>query len=312
MTPLGVDLKLLDRDEVRAEVDSPTFLGGVYDERGVALVHPAKLAWGLKRAAAGLGVRIYERTPATALDRHGAASAVRTPYGRVLARQVALGTGVFPSLIRRIRPYTVPVYDYALMTEPLTGEQRAAIGWQRRQGLADTANRFHYFRLTADNRILWGGYDAVYPRGGRISSAYDHRPATYLRLARHFFACFPQLEGVRFSHSWGGVIDTCSRFSPFFGTAHGGRVAYAAGYTGLGVGATRFGAEVMLDLLAGAATERTAPEMVRRRPLPFPPEPLASVGIGITQWSMARADESGGRRNLWLRALDRAGLGFDS
>jgi hypothetical protein len=78
------------------------------------------------------------------------------------------------------------------------------------------------------------------------------------------------------------------------------------------VGATRFGAEVMLDLLAGESTERTRLEMVRRKPLPFPPEPLATAGIGLTQWSLARADASAGRRNLWLRALDRAGLGFDS
>lgn len=117
---------------------------------------------------------------------------------------------------------------------------------------------------------------------------------------------------MRFSHAWGGAIDTCTRFSAFFGTAYGGRVAYAAGYTGLGVGATRFGAEVMLDLLAGRPTERTALTMVRERPLPFPPEPLATAGIGLTQWSLARADRARGRRNLWLRALDRAGLGFDS
>jgi glycine/D-amino acid oxidase-like deaminating enzyme len=257
-------------------------------------------------------VRIYERTPAAAPTRTGAALAVRTPYGRVLAHRVALGTGAFPSPVRRLRPYTVPVYDYALATEPLTAEQRAAIGWRGRQGLSDSANRFHYFRLTADDRILWGGYDAVHPRGGRISAALDHRPQTYARLARHFFTCFPQLEGLRFSHAWGGVIDTCTRFSPFFGTACGGRLAYAAGYTGLGVGATRFGAEVMLDLLAGADTERTRLEMVRKKPLPFPPEPLASLGIGLTQWSLARADARQGRRNLWLRALDKAGLGFDS
>ena len=77
------------------------------------------------------------------------------------------------------------------------------------------------------------------------------RPATFAMLAAHFFATFPQLEGVSFSHAWGGVIDTCTRFCPFFGTGYGGGLAYAAGYTGLGVGATRFGAQVMLDLLEG-------------------------------------------------------------
>ncbi|MFD9613822.1 hypothetical protein ACFWWS_31140 [Streptomyces sp. NPDC059083] len=89
-------------------------------------------------------------------------------------------------------------------------------------------------------------------------------------------------------------------------------MAYAAGFTGLGVGATRFGGDVMLDLLAGERTERTDLEMVRSKPLPFPPEPVAWAGIGITKWSLARADENGGRRNLWLKAMDRLGLGFDS
>ncbi|MFF1871111.1 FAD-dependent oxidoreductase [Streptomyces sp. CB03911] len=308
----GLELTVLDADALRAEVDSPTFLGGVWDKEGVAMVHPAKLAWGLKQACLGQGVRIFERTKATALAEHGGGMAVRTPYGRVFARRVALGTNVFPSLVKRVRPFVVPVYDYALMTEPLSSEQLAAIGWRGRQGLGDSANKFHYFRLSADNRILWGGYDAVYQYGGKVRDEYDQRPETFRTLAGNFFRCFPQLEGVRFTHAWGGAIDTCTRFSAFFDTAYGGRVAYAAGYTGLGVGATRYGAEVMLDLLAGERTERTSLEMVRSKPLPFPPEPVRWAGIEMTKWSLDRADRNGGRRNLWLRTLDRLGLGFDS
>jgi hypothetical protein len=108
------------------------------------------------------------------------------------------------------------------------------------------------------------------------------------------------------------VIDTSTRFTAFFGTALQGRVAYAQGYTGLGVAASRFGADVALDLLSGQETERTRLSMVRERPVPFPPEPLRYAGVQLTRWSLARADAHGGRRNLWLRALDRAGLGFDS
>ncbi|WP_411123225.1 NAD(P)/FAD-dependent oxidoreductase [Streptomyces sp. x-19] len=304
--------EFLDRDAVRAEVDSPTFLAGLWDRTGVAMVHPAKLAWGLKRACRSLGVRVYEHTPGTELSSRGPGIAVRTPYGRVFAQHTALATNAFPSLVKRVRPFIAPVYDYALMTEPLSAEQLAAIGWKNRPGLSDSANHFHYFRITADNRILWGGYDIIYRYGGGVRAEYDHHPDTYRKLAQHFFTCFPQLEGLRFTHTWGGAIDTCSRFSAFFGTAHGGRAAYALGYTGLGVGATRFGAEVMLDLLAGERTERTELEMVRSKPLPFPPEPVRSLGIGITQWSMTRADENGGRRNLWLKAMDKVGLGFDS
>jgi glycine/D-amino acid oxidase-like deaminating enzyme len=211
-----------------------------------------------------------------------------------------------------MKPYIVPVYDYVLMTEPLSAEQRAAVGWHNRQGIGDSANQFHYYRLTADDRILWGGYDAVYHYGKRVRAAYDQRPETFAMLAAHFFETFPQLAGLRFSHRWGGAIDTCSRFCAFFGTAYGGHVAYAAGFTGLGVGATRFAADVMLDLLGGEPTELTELEMVRSKPLPFPPEPVSYLGIQATRWSLARADRDGGRRNRWLRTLDRLGMGFDS
>lgn len=309
---IGEKLEFLDRDAVRAEVASPTYLAGVWDRDGCAMLDPARLARGLREACSRLGVRIHEGTPVDALDGERTGLRLRTPHGSVLARQVALGTGAFPALLKRLRLYIVPVYDYVLMTEPLSTRQRAAIGWANRQGVGDSANQFHYYRLTADDRVLWGGYDAVYYNGGRITAARDQRPETAAKLAEHFFETFPQLEDVRFSHTWGGVIDTCSRFCAFFGTAYDGRLSYALGYTGLGVGATRFGAEVMLDLLSGTPSELTSPEMVRGRPLPFPPEPLRSAAIQLTRWSIARADAHEGRRNLWLRTLDRIGLGFDS
>ena len=305
--------RFLGRDEVRAELNSPTYLAGVLDTEETALVDPARLAWGLADAAESLGVRIAEGTRVTGLAKDGAGMRVDTAGGHsVRARQVALGTNAFPALLHRVSLHTVPVYDYVLMTEPLSAAQLSSIGWRSRAGVGDSANQFHYYRLTEDNRILWGGYDAVYYFGRRVNPLRDQRPETFHRLAGQFFETFPQLEGLRFTHRWGGAIDTCTRFSAFFGTAMGGRVAYALGYTGLGVGATRFGARVMLDLLEGRRTEATDTEMVRTRPLPFPPEPLAYAGIQLTRWSLARADEREGRRNLWLRSLDRLGLGFDS
>ena len=303
---------LLSREEVRAEVDSPTYLGGVWDRDGCAMVDPARLVWGLRRACLSLGVRFYEQSPVERITATRAGLRLHTWRGRLDARRVALATGAHGRLLKRLTHFVVPVYDYVLMTEPLTDDRLASIGWRNRQGIGDAGNQFHYYRLTADNRILWGGYDAVYYNGGRVDPSYDQRSATFAVLAEHFAATFPQLDGVRFTHKWGGVIDTCSRFSSFFGTAHGGRLAYAVGYTGLGVGATRFGANVMLDLLAGERTERTALKMVRSKPVPFPPEPVRSGVIQLTRWSIARADRHEGRRNLWLRTLDRVGLGFDS
>ena len=157
-----------------------------------------------------------------------------------------------------------------------------------------------------------GRYDAFYCNGGRIRDEQASRPETFARLASHFFATFPQLEGVSFTHAWGGIIDTCSRFCAFFGTAYRGRLAYAAGYTGLGVGTTRFGAQVMLDMLEKSDTERTRLTLVRSKPAPFPPEPLRSAVIQLTRSSLARADRNDGRRDPWLRLLDRLGVGYNS
>ncbi|GAB3846260.1 NAD(P)/FAD-dependent oxidoreductase [Dactylosporangium cerinum] len=310
---MGRRVEFLDRDAIRAEVRAATYEAGVWDRDGTAMLDPARLAGGLAEACAALGVRFHEGTRVLGVVKDSSGGLrLRTPHGTVTAARVALGTGAFRSPLRRVRPFIVPVYDYALMTEPLTEAQRADIGWVNRQGIGDSANQFHYYRLTDDNRILWGGYDAVYYNGGGIRPTYDQRPSTFDKLAAHFFETFPQLDGVRFTHAWGGVVDTCSRFCAFFGTGYAGRLAYTAGFTGLGVGATRFGAQVMLDLLAGEPTPLTRLRMVRTRPVPFPPEPLRSGVIQLTRWSIARADRDEGRRNLWLRTLDRLGLGFDS
>lgn len=303
----------LDAGEVRGRVNSPTFLGGDFSPRENANVHPAKLAAELARHAHSIGVEIYEDARVLRLD--AAADepiTLTTPLGVVTADRAALCTNVFPSLLKRYTFHTVPVYDYVLMTEPLTDEQLASIGWEGREGLADMANQFHYSRLTKDNRILWGGYDAVYFSGGKIRSEYEDRMESHRKLASHFFTTFPQLEGVKFTHRWAGAIDTSTRFCAFFGQAHGGRVQYVAGFTGLGVGATHFAADVMVDRLEGRVTERTELEMVKEVPLPFPPEPAASVGINLTRWSLDRADHNRGKRNVLLKTLDALGLGFDS
>ncbi len=308
----GWEVELLDAEAMRAQVDSPTYLGGVWARRAAALVDPARLCWGLARAAESAGASIHEGSPVTGLRTEGAGVRAETAGGWVRARRALLATSAFPPLLRSIRRYVVPVYDYVLVTEPLAQSQRDAIGWRARQGIADMGNRFHYYRQTDDHRILWGGYDAIYGFGGRVTPDRDQRPATFELLSEHFFATFPQLEGLRFTHRWGGAIDTCSRFSALWGRALDGRAAYVVGFTGLGVGASRFGARVGLDLLDGLDTERTRLEMVRRRPLPFPPEPARWAAIQVTQRALARADARAGRRGPWLRTLDRLGLGFDS
>ncbi len=302
----------LDQAAVRAQLDSPGYRGAIWQHSGAALVDPGRLAWGLRAVCLDRGVRLHEGSPVTAIRELADGVMISTPTGSLRARRVVLATNGYPPLLRAIRRHVVPVYDYVLVTEPLTADRLAAIGWHNRQGVSDAANQFHYYRLTADNRVLWGGYDAVYHYGNGVRPELEQRDATFALLSQHFFETFPQLEGVRFSHRWGGVIDTCSRFCVMFDTALSGRLAYAVGYTGLGVAASRFGGRVALDLVDGVQTEATELRFVRSKPLPFPPEPLRYAGIKLTVRELARADRNGGRRGLYLRALDRLGLGFDS
>lgn len=306
-----IEFQFLDRDQIQGVIKSPIIIGGI-KRSDSSIVNPAQLAWGLRKACLNLGVRLHENTPVRRLVEEKDKIIAKTSHGQVRARKAALATNAFPPLLKRISHYIVPVYDFVLMTEPLTPSQRDSIGWHGREGLSDGNNQFHYFRTTADGRILWGGFDAIYHWNNGFGSHLENRHASHALLAEHFFQAFPQLEGVRFTHAWGGAIDTCSRFSPFWGTAHRGKAAYVVGYTGLGVGASRFGAQVMLDILDGKKTERAELEFVRTQPIPFPPEPFRFIGINLSRWSLARADNNDGRENLWLRLMDRLGLGFDS
>ena len=308
----NIHSEFYDRDRVQEVVKSPLFIAGLNYPDHAALVNPAQLAWGLRKVCLDLGIQIFEHSPVTKLIEENNQVIAVTSHGSIRASRVALATNAFPPLLKRLSYYVVPVYDYVLVTEALTKAQRESIGWYGREGISDASRQFHYTRTTADGRILWGGYDAIYYWNNGFGPQLENDRASFARLAEHFLQAFPQLEGIRFTHAWGGAIDTCSRFSPFWGTAHHGKTAYAMGYTGLGVGASRFGARVILDILDGCKTERTELEMVRSKPLPFPPEPFRSIGINLSRWSMGEADRNYGRENLWLRTMNWLGLGFDS
>ena len=309
---IGDDIELLDGVEMQQRVHSPTYLGGLVRHNDTSLVDPARLCWGLRTAAESLGAAMHERSPVTAVTADGPVLKVVTPGGSVASERVLMATNAYPGPVRRPRRYVIPVYDYVLMTEPLSTEQLGSIGWSEREGIGDAGNQFHYYRLSEDDRILWGGYDAVYHFNNGVAPQNDQSDSTHAMLARQFFETFPQLEGLRFSHRWGGPIGTTTHFSATWGTAHEGRLAWVAGYTGLGVGASRFGARVALDLVFGQATERTELEMVRTKPFPFPPEPMRWAAVEMTRSAIQRADRNEGNRGLWLSMLDRFGVGFDS
>jgi glycine/D-amino acid oxidase-like deaminating enzyme len=309
---VGDDAEILDAEEVKSRVNSPTYVGGLIVRNDMSLVDPGRLCWGLRGAAESLGALIFEQSVVSSVEPYGRSLDVTTADGNVRSGRVVVASNAYPGPTKGPRRYVIPVYDHVLMTEPLSVQQMDAIGWKHREGLGDVSNQFHYYRLTEDNRILWGGYDATYHYGNGLDPRHDQSDETHGLLAEHFFETFPQLEGLRFSHRWGGPIGTTTRFTATWGSAHDGKLVWVAGYTGLGVGASRFGARVALDLVFDLETERTALEMVRRRPLPFPPEPLRWAGVQMTRKAMQRSDRKGGKRGPWLGVLDKFGVGFDS
>jgi len=310
----GEHLEFLDREAAQAEVHSPLWHAALLRPPGRdVLLDPVKLCRGLARVAMARGVRIHERTRVTTLTRRAGGVEVTTAAGAaVRAAQVVVATSAYSGWLPRLGWTFVPVYDYVLVSDPLAPEQREAIGWRGRQGLSDANNQFHYFRLTADDRILWGGYDAIHHFGSRVDPALDRRPQTFEKLEAQFFRAFPQLDGLRFPYRWGGAIDTTSRFTVTFGQTMGGRVTSVLGYTGLGVAASRWAGGVVRDLLLRPDEDRLRLRIVTSPPIPFPPEPLRSLAVETVRHELDRADRNEGRRGLILQTLDALGIGFDS
>jgi glycine/D-amino acid oxidase-like deaminating enzyme len=310
----GEHLEFLDADAARAEVRSALWQAGLYRPPGRdVLLDPAKLCRGLASVARERGVSVHEHTRVVRLERRAGGVAITTESGAtVRADHVVVATSAYSGWLSRLSPLFVPVYDYALVSERLTPDQRARIGWERRQGLSDVNNQFHYFRLTADDRILWGGYDAIHHFGSRVAPELDDRPQTFERLEAQFFRAFPQLDGLAFPFRWGGAIDTTSRFTVTFGQTMGGRVTYALGYTGLGVGASRWAAGVVRDFILRPDEDRLRLRIVTSPPVPFPPEPLRSLAVDTVRRELDRADRNEGHRGVILRTLDALGIGFDS
>jgi glycine/D-amino acid oxidase-like deaminating enzyme len=309
---LGLDsFHYLDQQAVRAELDSPLYLGGV-GVTGGGILDPVKLVDGLREVAEREGVRTYERSRVRAVTPRGAGARIQTEGGSLDARRVVLATSAYthhllPGVTRRF----IPLYDYVLVSEPLSPSQRAAIGWRRRQGVTDGRAFFNYYRLTADDRILWGTSEATYYSGNRVDPTCDHSPAHYETLRQSFQRHFPALGGLRFPYAWGGAICSTTRLTPFFGRAMEGRVLYGLGYTGHGLGTTRLAGRILAHMALDRASELLDLTLARRKPFPYPPEPLRSWSVTRVTRALRRVDQ-GERPSLLLRLLDRMGIGFSS
>jgi len=304
----GHDAVKLDRDQIQAELKSPIFHGAVWSKNRCGTVHPGKLVRGLKRVALELGVRIFEYTPHLDNAQKAGHIEVRTPHGMVSAKKVLLATNAWAAGHKRIRSRVSAIRDRIVVTEPLTPEQLASIGWQNRQGIYDTRTQLNYMRLTKDNRILFGGR-LDYFFGNNTDPAQDKSPAPFIRLVESFYRTFPQLQSeIKFSHAWSGPIGLTTRMAVHYQKYHDGNMIFAGGYSGFGVTATRFGARVGLAILDGVDIPETHMQFATTEPNYIPPEPFRWIGAKVTMYALDTLDAKGGWRVLWIKLVEKMGF----
>lgn len=272
------DIRKIDRDELGTIVKSPTYRFAL-EQTGCATVHPLKLVRSLGALLERKGVHIFERSNVNELE--AAAGGVNIDVGgkRYLADKAVLGLNAWSSAMSSIDRDVMPVYSYIIATEPIPESRWNEIGWARRYGIEDKRYHVHFYRRTTDNRILWGGRRAKSSMAARISPSMDADPAVFRLLAQSFAETFPQLDGVNFSHGWGGPIAETLSQLPSFGTLGDGRVHYGHGYCGHGVGPSFLGGQTLADLVQGDETERTRLPFVNRPHGQWPAEPWRTTGM---------------------------------
>jgi len=224
LAPVGMPAHAVARADLGDEIGTDAYFGGLVVERSAGL-HPGKLTAGLARLAADAGAHLVEGVRAVQVRRQAdGRSVVETSRGAILARDVIVATngytgGVTPSLRRRL----LSIGSYIIVTEPLPPDLAAAISPRGRM-FFDTKNFLNYWRLTPDNRVLFGGRASMWPTSIERTAAI---------LQRSMVTVHPQLHGVRVAYAWGGrVAFTYDRM------VHAGRVdgtAYAVGCCGSGV-----------------------------------------------------------------------------
>jgi glycine/D-amino acid oxidase-like deaminating enzyme len=290
----------LSPDEVAERCRSPVFRRGVLF-RDAGTVQPARLARGLRRAALAAGVELHERSRVTAVRPR----VVETAGGRLQAPEIVVATNAWLTGWRPVRGRLTNFGSYVVLTEPVP-DLLAEIGWTAGEAIIDGRMFLHYFRTTADGRVLMGSASGPIGRGGTVDRRFFGDAATVARAERGLRRLLPGLAAARVEHAWGGPIDVSSDHLPFFGRVPGARIHYGAGYSGNGVGPSWLGGQILASLVLGTDDEWSRLPLAQRLPPRLPPEPLRFLGgAGVRRAILAveDADERGRRANPLARAV---------
>lgn len=291
---LGFDHQWLEGSALEEHVQCSQFRSGVFDPHP-CIINPAKLARGLKEAAERAGVKVYEQSPLEELI-DGAPVTLKTARGSVKAKQVVMAVNGYGASLGFKKSRILPVHTYIVLTEPLSNAQLDAVGWRKKRTSLETARNFiHYFRLTADNRILFGGEDAELFYGGAYN---DYFARCFTDLKRVFREFFPPLKDVKFTHEWGGALGVTMDMFPTFGV--GGEkknIYHAAGYSGHGVSLANYAGKVLAPKILADAGIKDVPDgpglpfFWNREPMWLPPDPLRYAGMRVYRQALRLQDK---------------------
>lgn len=301
-------------ETVASRSGSDRHLAGVF-EATPASVQPALLARGLRRVALERGIRIYENTPLTSLNK-GRPPRVRTPKGEITAEKVILAMNAWGIRFAELRKALVVVSSDLVATEAMP-EKLAEIGFNDGMTISDGRMLVHYYRTTLDGRLVFGkgGMNGLMPYGGNIGTMFDG-PSTLSKDVEHWLKwTYPALSQARIDTSWAGPIDRSKSGLPFFGGLDGrSDILYGMGYSGNGVGPTYLGGRILASMTLGKKDEWATCGLVRQPSRDFPPEPIRYFGGHIVRRAIVakdNAEDAGkkpGRLTEYLAGFAPAGL----
>ena len=294
---LGEHYRFLTPAEVAERIRVTDVHGGLYTPDG-ASIHPGRLVRGLARAVEALGGVIYEQTSVLGI-RGGKDAQMITEAGALCARNALVLAGeAYLTRMSGFHRALLPAYSLISLTEPLNADQWKTIGWTDGENLASLRNTVVYLTKTPDGRILFGSRGAPYSYGSQITDELDRHEATHALIERSLLEWFPVLEGIRFTHRWGGPVGMPMDWTPAVRFDPSSRIAFAGGYTGQGVAMANLAGQMLAGKIGGYGTGFESLPFADRRSANWIPEPLRWLVVRYMQGALLRIDEAAeaGRR----------------
>jgi glycine/D-amino acid oxidase-like deaminating enzyme len=285
-------IELIESEDLLRRVNSPLYVGGAWWEPESGILNPAKLAWGWKAVIAPMGVTVFENTPVTEIKKENGRIRLETPQGQLQADKVVLAANAWSHFFTQTRFKQAPVWTYIVLTEPIDEQRLEAIGWKDRESIEDFRDLVHYYRLTVDNRLVFGGRDVSLSWGKNMDKDLDE--SVFAKLKTDVQETFPSLKGIRFTHQWGGPVSATLDLFPALGYVGDKNLVYALGCVGHGVSLTQLNGATLADLALERDTELTRSFFVNRRTVPIPPDPLRRAVlqsiVSFMRWEDRRYD----------------------